>query len=85
MPNTPSTVHEGMVGIAAGRHASQAHLDLAREVLENVGRVVTVPESSLDAVTAISGSAPAYFALLAEAITKRASCWVCRARSPRTW
>ncbi|MGI8709089.1 MAG: pyrroline-5-carboxylate reductase [Actinomycetota bacterium] len=68
MPNTASTVHEGMAGIAAGRHASETHLGLAREVLENVGRVVTVPESSLDAVTAISGSGPAYFALLAEAM-----------------
>ncbi|MGH2700143.1 MAG: pyrroline-5-carboxylate reductase [Actinomycetota bacterium] len=68
MPNTPSMVHEGMAGIAPGRHADEAHLKLAREVLEQVGRVVTVPESYLDAVTAISGSGPAYFALLAEAM-----------------
>ena len=68
MPNAPSMVHEGMAGIAAGRHADEAHLKLAREVLEHVGRVVTVPESYLDAVTAISGSGPAYFALLAEAM-----------------
>ena len=68
MPNTPSVVHEGMAGIAAGQHADSAHLALAREVLEHVGRVVAVPESYLDAVTAISGSGPAYFALLAEAM-----------------
>jgi pyrroline-5-carboxylate reductase len=68
MPNTPSVVHEGMAGLAAGRHADEAHLKLAREVLEHVGRVVTVPENYLDAVTAISGSGPAYFALLAEAM-----------------
>jgi pyrroline-5-carboxylate reductase len=68
MPNTPSIVHEGMAGIAAGRHATDDHLALAREVLTHVGRVVTVPESYLDAVTAISGSGPAYFALLAEAM-----------------
>lgn len=68
MPNTPSMVHEGMAGIAAGRHADEVHLKLAREVLEHVGRVVTVPENYLDAVTAISGSGPAYFALLAEAM-----------------
>ncbi|MGI8940927.1 MAG: pyrroline-5-carboxylate reductase [Actinomycetota bacterium] len=68
MPNTPSMVHEGMAGIAPGRHADEVHLDLAREVLEHVGRVVTVPETYLDAVTAISGSGPAYFALLAEAM-----------------
>jgi pyrroline-5-carboxylate reductase len=68
MPNTPSVVHEGMAAIAAGRHADEAHLGLAKEVLEHVGRVVTVPETYLDAVTAISGSGPAYFALLAEAM-----------------
>jgi pyrroline-5-carboxylate reductase len=68
MPNTPSIVHEGMAGIAAGRHATDDHVGLAREVLSHVGRVVTVPESYLDAVTAISGSGPAYFALLAEAM-----------------
>jgi pyrroline-5-carboxylate reductase len=68
MPNTPSVVHEGMAGIAAGRHADGRHLALAQEVLAHVGRVVIVPESYLDAVTAISGSGPAYFALLAEAM-----------------
>ncbi|MDQ3982997.1 MAG: pyrroline-5-carboxylate reductase [Actinomycetota bacterium] len=68
MPNTPSIVHEGMAGIAPGRHATDEHLALARDVLSHVGRVVTVPESYLDAVTAISGSGPAYFALLAEAM-----------------
>jgi pyrroline-5-carboxylate reductase len=68
MPNTPSMVHEGMAGVAAGRHADDPHLKLACEVLEHVGRVAIVPESYLDAVTAISGSGPAYFALLAEAM-----------------
>ena len=68
MPNTPSVVHEGMAGIAAGKNADEAHLAVARDVLEHLGRVVTVSESYLDAVTAISGSGPAYFALLAEAM-----------------
>jgi pyrroline-5-carboxylate reductase len=68
MPNTPSVVHEGMAGIAAGKHAEERHVALAREVLEHVGRVVVVAENYLDAVTAISGSGPAYFALLAEAM-----------------
>jgi pyrroline-5-carboxylate reductase len=68
MPNTPSMVREGMAGIAAGRHAEQRHMELASEALGHVGQVAVVPESSLDAVTAISGSGPAYFALLAEAM-----------------
>lgn len=68
MPNTPSVVHEGMAGIAPGKFADDDHLRVATEVLEAVGRVVSIPESYLDAVTAISGSGPAYFALLAEAM-----------------
>jgi pyrroline-5-carboxylate reductase len=68
MPNAPSTVHEGMAGIAPGTHAGPAQLDLAEEVLSHLGRVVRVPEDAMDAVTAVSGSGPAYFALLAEAM-----------------
>jgi pyrroline-5-carboxylate reductase len=68
MPNSPSTVHEGMAGIAAGAHAGEPHLALAEEVLMHLGRVVRVPESAMDAITAVSGSGPAYFALLAEAM-----------------
>jgi pyrroline-5-carboxylate reductase len=68
MPNAPATVHEGMAGICAGAHADDAHLALAEEVLAHVGAVARVPERYMDAVTAVSGSGPAYFALLAEAM-----------------
>ena len=68
MPNTPSTVHEGIAGICAGAHAGDEHLQLAEEVLRHLGYVVRVPERAMDAVTAVSGSGPAYFALLAEAM-----------------
>ena len=68
MPNAPSTVHEGMAGICAGAHAGDAQLALAEDVLTHLGRVVRVPERAMDAVTALSGSGPAYFALLAEAM-----------------
>jgi len=68
MPNAPSTVHEGMAGVCAGAHAGEEHVALAEELLGHLGRVVRVPESLMDAVTAISGSGPAYFALLAEAM-----------------
>jgi pyrroline-5-carboxylate reductase len=68
MPNAPSTVHEGMAGIAAGAHAGDEHLALAEDALTHLGRVVRVPENAMDAITAVSGSGPAYFALLAEAM-----------------
>ena len=68
MPNTPMTVHEGMAGIAAGQHAAEEHMSRAEEVLSSVGRAVRVDESHMDAVTAVSGSGPAYFALLAESM-----------------
>jgi pyrroline-5-carboxylate reductase len=68
MPNTPSVVHEGMAGICAGSHAREESMVLAEEVLRHVGAVVRVAEPYMDAVTAVSGSGPAYFALLAEAM-----------------
>ena len=68
MPNAPALVHEGIAGIAAGRSATEADLALAEEALGHLGAVVRVSEYDLDAVTALSGSGPAYFALLAEAM-----------------
>ena len=68
MPNAPATVHEGVAGLCAGAHAGDDHLAMADEVLRHVGRVVQIPEPYMDAVTAVSGSGPAYFALLAEAM-----------------
>jgi pyrroline-5-carboxylate reductase len=68
MPNRPATVHEGIAGVCAGAHAGDEHLMLAEEALSHLGAVVRVPERYMDAVTAVSGSGPAYFALLAEAM-----------------
>ncbi len=68
MPNAPATVHEGIAGICAGAHAGDEQLALAEECLSHLGAVVRVPEPYMDAVTAVSGSGPAYFALLAEAM-----------------
>src|SRR5690348_4696688 len=68
MPNAPATVHEGITGLCAGAHASEANVALAHDVLAHLGPVVRVPEPYMDAVTAVSGSGPAYFALLAEAM-----------------
>jgi pyrroline-5-carboxylate reductase len=68
MPNRPATVHEGIAGICPGAHAGEEHLQLAEEALSHLGAVVQVPERYMDAVTAVSGSGPAYLALLAEAM-----------------
>src|ERR687884_708428 len=68
MPNAASTVREGMAGICAGAHANDEHLQVAEDVLAHLGAVVRVAEPYMDAVTAVSGSGPAYFALLAEAM-----------------
>jgi pyrroline-5-carboxylate reductase len=68
MPNAPATVHEGIAGMCAGRHAGREHLDRAGTVLRAVGDVVEVSEEAMDAITAVSGSGPAYYALLAEAM-----------------
>jgi pyrroline-5-carboxylate reductase len=72
MPNTPALVREGVTGIAPGSHAGPAHLDVAREILGAVGTVRVMEESLLDAVTAVSGTGPAYVFLLAEALTEAA-------------
>jgi pyrroline-5-carboxylate reductase len=68
MPNAAALVHEGMAGLCGGAHAGAEHLDLAEDVLSHLGAVARVPEAYMDAVTAVSGSGPAYFALLAEAM-----------------
>src|SRR3989440_9747578 len=68
MPNAPAIVHEGIAGMCAGAHAEEPHLALAEEALLHLGAVVRVQEPYMDAVTAVSGSGPAYFALLSEAM-----------------
>jgi pyrroline-5-carboxylate reductase len=68
MPNTPALVDQAMTAVAGGAHATDEHLAVAESLLGAVGRVVRVPESQLDAVTALSGSGPAYFFYLVEAM-----------------
>ncbi len=69
MPNTPVLVDEGMSVISAGAHADEAHLVRAEAIFKPVGRTLRVPESQQDAATALSGSGPAYFYYLVEAMT----------------
>jgi pyrroline-5-carboxylate reductase len=68
MPNAPALVHEGIAGISGGDHARDEDLEAGAEALSHLGAVVRVAEQDMDAVTALSGSGPAYFALLAEAM-----------------
>ena len=68
MPNTPALVGAGMSAIAPGAAAGDADLSWAADILAAVGEVITVEEASLDAVTGLSGSGPAYVFLLAEAL-----------------
>jgi pyrroline-5-carboxylate reductase len=69
MTNTPALVDEAMTAISAGPHATASHLELAEEMFTPLGRTIRVPESQQDAVTALSGSGPAYFYFLVEAMT----------------
>jgi pyrroline-5-carboxylate reductase len=69
MTNTPVLVDEAMSAISPGAHAAERHLALVADLLSRVGKVVRVPESQQDAVTALSGSGPAYFYYLVEAMT----------------
>ena len=68
MPNTPALVDQGMSVLSAGASAGDAELDEAEALLSTVGRVARVPEYQQDAVTALSGSGPAYFFYLVEAM-----------------
>lgn len=68
MPNTPALSRAGATAVSAGTAATHADLDVARALFEAVGRVVTVDESLLDAVTGLSGSGPAYVMLFIEAL-----------------
>jgi pyrroline-5-carboxylate reductase len=68
MPNTPALIGAGAAAISPGEHAREEDLAWAEEILGAVGVVVRVPEASLDAVTGLSGSGPAYVFLVAEAM-----------------
>jgi pyrroline-5-carboxylate reductase len=68
MPNTPALVDEGMAAISPGSHCGDEHLAEAEKLLSAVGKVVRVAEKHQDAVTAISGSGPAYIFYVVEAM-----------------
>lgn len=68
MPNTPAMVGEGMAAVSGGAHASAEHVARAVDLMQAVGKAIVVPEKYQDAVTAISGSGPAYLFFVVEAM-----------------
>ena len=68
MPNTPALVDEGMAAISRGAHCDESHLVMAEGLLSATGKVIRVPEKQQDAVTAISGSGPAYIFFVVESM-----------------
>ncbi len=72
MPNAPMLVGGGVSAVAPGRFATPEHLKEVSLLFDAVGGVLTVAESQIDAVTAVSGSGPAYFFLMVEALVDAA-------------
>lgn len=68
MPNTPATVGVGITAISLGAYTNAHHQKIAIKLFSAVGQVVEVPENLMDAVTGLSGSGPAYVALMVEAL-----------------
>ena len=68
MPNTPATVGAGITAIASGKTVAPSHIEQATAIFQAVGEVVEVPEYLMDAVTGLSGSGPAYVAIMIEAL-----------------
>lgn len=66
MPNTPALVGEGAAGIAAGSFALEEDMEVAKKLMGSVGTAVVVKEEEIDAVSAVSGSGPAYVFYLLE-------------------
>ncbi|GAA1138728.1 pyrroline-5-carboxylate reductase [Ornithinicoccus hortensis] len=68
MPNTPALVDQAMSVMSPGRHCTDEHLEQAERLLTTFGKVVVLDEKHLDAVTALSGSGPAYIFYVVEAM-----------------
>lgn len=68
MPNTPALVGQGMAGIVPGTAASAEDVEQATALMDAVGRSIIIPEKQIDALTALSGSGPAYLFYVADAM-----------------
>ena len=69
MPNTPAMVYEGMAAICPGKYANEEHMQKTKRIFQAVGKVIVVQEKLMDAVTALSGSGPAFIFLIIESLT----------------
>ncbi|NBU32841.1 MAG: pyrroline-5-carboxylate reductase [Actinobacteria bacterium] len=72
MPNTPALVAQGMSGVSAGSNCSAEQLDQVVQLMNSVGKTVVIPESLQDALTAVSGSGPAYIFYIIESMVAAA-------------
>ena len=72
MPNTPSMVKEGMMGMCAGARVTDADMALVRDLCSGFSQTEVIPEHLMDVVTAVSGSSPAYVFMFIEAMADAA-------------
>lgn len=72
MPNMPALVNQGITAVCAGTNAKKEDIDLACKIFNNLGKTVVVKEESIDAITAVSGSGPAYVFLFMECMIEAA-------------
>lgn len=72
MPNLPAQIQQGITGISQGKFATKEDILVAKEIFESIGAVTVVEEKYIDAITAVSGSGPAYFFLFMENYIKAA-------------
>jgi len=70
MPNTPCLIRQGMTALAAGRHATEDDILMAREIFSSMGRIVVVGEEHMDAITGLSASGPAYVYMIIESLAE---------------
>ncbi|HXX22437.1 MAG TPA: pyrroline-5-carboxylate reductase [Terriglobia bacterium] len=70
MPNTPCLIRQGMTALAAGKHATEDDVLMAREIFSSMGRIVVVGEEHMDAITGLSASGPAYVYMIIESLAE---------------
>ena len=70
MPNTPALLAEGMSAVCKGEHATQEDFETVIKIFESVGKVIKAREEDIDAITGVSGSGPAFYYYIIDAIAK---------------